>query len=145
MSDDHLTVGQLADLVVEGMGGPVLTDRHYAALREIVHRFEEAQQERDRLRTLAFLTAVDAVVWFHEPDGRTAKPQAFCSDTFAYATADGEDIPDDQVAVLADVYNRWHWAGVTAWVAWRRGTEPLDEHRVDPYLEARKYLEVTYG
>jgi hypothetical protein len=117
-----------------------------AALDEIARRHTECEQERDRLRTLAWLAAEDVVLWVYGEGGEGGpQAQAVCSDTFAYATADGEDIPDDQVAVLADVYNRWHWAGVTAWVAWRRGTEPLGGFRVDPYPEARKYLEDTHA
>lgn len=55
-----------------------------------------------------------------------------CNDTFSYATADGEDVPEDAWAAVWRIYRELGWAGLDRWVAKRRGYEPLKEIQEDP-------------
>lgn len=62
------------------------------------------------------------------------------NDTFGYATADGDELPDDQIAALIECHKRWEHDGVTAWAAHRRNAEPLPQLRTEKYHAARAWL-----
>lgn len=68
-----------------------------------------------------------------------------CSDTFYYASADGTSIPIGREHEVREMYEKFGWAGVTAWCALLRNEEPLKEHQSDEYKAARKYLEMQEG
>jgi hypothetical protein len=48
-----------------------------------------------------------------------------CSDTFAYACADCEDLPYGEIGPLYKLWKAHGWDGVTKWCALRRGARPL--------------------
>lgn len=66
------------------------------------------------------------------------------NDTFAYACADSErvymDGESNQIA-LVTVWRKWGPAGIAAYVAKMRGTEPLQAVRTEKYEAAKAYLE----
>src|SRR3990172_7233381 len=55
------------------------------------------------------------------------------NDTFYWACADGEEIPDSEIQKVAELFYRWGWCGVLYWVWKRRGgdftVEFQDIHR----------------
>jgi hypothetical protein len=65
----------------------------------------------------------------------------FCSDTFMYACADGEDFA---LADLPEIHRLWKahgYLGTIAWVARKRQAEPVKEYRYDAgYLKAKADL-----
>lgn len=48
----------------------------------------------------------------------------FLNDTWYWGTADSEDIPDDQIKIVGDLFIRYGQAGLYYWVAQRRGHPP---------------------
>jgi hypothetical protein len=68
-----------------------------------------------------------------------------CGDTFFYATADAEDITPGQAEQVRDFYERYGWAGVVAWVAKKRGIEPLKYFQDEKYDAAMAELSCELG
>ena len=64
-----------------------------------------------------------------------------CGDTFAYACADAEEVPDDQIDLVRRMHDKFGYVGLTAWIAARRKCEPLIQLRTEAYREARAFLE----
>lgn len=95
------------------------------------------EAENSWLRQLMHLASEDEV--FFASDG----PAVLLNDTFSYASADAERVTEDQVPLLADLYQRFDHAGVVAWAAWRRGCEPIKELRTETYNSARAFIERT--
>jgi hypothetical protein len=62
------------------------------------------------------------------------------NDTFYYASADAEDLKEDEIDGLIDVVKKYSHDGVTAWAARRRNMEPLPQLQTDKYREAVAYL-----
>jgi len=62
------------------------------------------------------------------------------NDTFAYACADGETVPDKDLEEVMNAYNKFSHHGLTAWAARRRGIQPLVELQSDEYHKAMKWL-----
>lgn len=60
------------------------------------------------------------------------------NDTFAYATADVEEVPLDHASLAALGYLRanYGWRGLVAWAALSRGEKPLGQLVDDEYLAA---------
>lgn len=66
------------------------------------------------------------------------------NDTFHYASADTEQIyldSDGNQDMLVDVWVKFGFPGVIAYVAKMRGTEPIFEMRTDAYYQAKLHLE----
>jgi hypothetical protein len=63
------------------------------------------------------------------------------NDIFYYA-ADGEDFEVNDLLKLTELYEKYDWAGIIAWVAKKRNMEPLPTKykKTDKYLEAFKSL-----
>jgi hypothetical protein len=70
----------------------------------------------------AKLCAADVAYWVDYENPRLV---IFCSDTFAFACADAEPVPNEDIDLVARVYAEHQDAGVMAWVAHRRGIDPL--------------------
>jgi hypothetical protein len=63
------------------------------------------------------------------------------NDTF-YTAADGESVPESDLELLASLNGNYGFDGVVAWVAKKRGMEPLEfkYKKTSNYLEAEKEL-----
>lgn len=63
------------------------------------------------------------------------------NDTFYYA-ADGEDFEPGDLPKLNELYEKYGWQGIIAWVAKKRNMEPLPTKfkKTDAYTEALKSL-----
>jgi len=59
-----------------------------------------------------------------------------CGDTFAYACADAEEVPDDQIDTVRRLHDKHGYPGLVAWIARRRGCEPLIQLRTEAYRAA---------
>jgi len=70
--------------------------------------------------------------WFH--------PFILCNDTFGYACADAEEVGEHDVDVLTEVFKKYEWDGVIAFVSKKRGVEVIKELRTERYKEAMEYL-----
>ena len=66
-----------------------------------------------------------------------------CGDTFAYACADAEDVPDDQIDLVRRMHDKFGYTGLVAWIASRRKCEPLIQRQTAAYREARAFLDST--
>jgi hypothetical protein len=66
-----------------------------------------------------------AGVFFDEEDD--APPHTLnLNDTFCWACADCEHVPDEELGRVADLFHRYGWNGILYWVAQRRGGERLE-------------------
>jgi hypothetical protein len=72
--------------------------------------------------------------------GEDAIPCLLCNHTFYYASADAENFEESDIDIIIDLYKRFAYAGVTAWIAAKRGIEPLSELNNDAYKLAVEYL-----
>lgn len=93
-------------------------------------RIGELEAERDALRRRveeleAERELVAAEIAFYGGDDHHLC--VLCSDTFAYATADCEQVPKTELFNVLAIYRAHDWRGITAWIARRRGHEPLPE------------------
>jgi hypothetical protein len=67
-----------------------------------------------------------------------------CGDTFAYACADAEDFTLDDLPEIYALWQKHKYLGLVAWIARKRGHEPVKEVRYDThYLAAKADLTVT--
>ena len=116
------------------------------ALAEI----DRLRAENARFRKLYHLLARD-VIFFSQYDedtntwpdcGEFFAPCVRLNDTFAYATADGERLRDDQLDLLIKMDRLFGQSGVIAWAAQVRGSEPLEPYRTENYRAAREWLRV---
>jgi len=62
-----------------------------------------------------------------------------CNDVFYYA-ADSQRLPPHREHEIREMFEKYGWAGVTAWVAFERGEEPLKEIQDKEYLKAMEEL-----
>lgn len=62
-------------------------------------------------------------------------PIIMCSDTFAFAFADGENVEWEDVPKLLEIYEGRGWPAITEWVAKKRGMEPIQpvKERMERY------------
>jgi len=109
---------------------------------------DKLRAENARLRKLFYLAAQD-VIWFSTYDedtqtwpdcGEFFTPVVNVNDTFAYATADAERVTDAQIDNLIAVHKQFGGAGVIAWAASVRGSEPLAAYQTERYFAAREML-----
>lgn len=103
-------------------------------------QLEAVLQANQRLRDRIKLVADDIGVYFARGESPEPYLVLLCSDTFAYANADAEPVPDDQIAVVRRLYADYGDAGLIAWASWHRGCEPLQQHRTETYHMARASL-----
>jgi hypothetical protein len=82
-----------------------------------------------------------AVLRLSEREG-AVKAWLLVSDTFAFACADGEDVPCDAttLAEVAGLNREYGYSGLAAWAAVRRGAEPIEPLRGEKYQRARAAL-----
>jgi hypothetical protein len=94
------------------------------------------QSVRDKLEELV---NEDFVFWgFDDREARTAGQAKLA---VAYTWADAEDLPLEEIERLHGLWKEYGPDGVIAWVANRRGEEPLAEYVTEKYKEARAALE----
>lgn len=98
------------------------------------------------LETLIWLAAREVVFFSaydprEDPDFRGWSCAILCNDSFVYASADAEDFDPAEADEVRGLYERHGWAGPLAWVARKRGVEPLEPLRTDAYRAARAELE----
>jgi len=70
-------------------------------------------------------------------------PWVMVSDTFEYACADGEDVDIKDLPLLWHLYEKFTNTGIVAWIAQKRGYEPLEawiNYDREKYEEAVRYL-----
>ena len=70
------------------------------------------------------------------------------NDTFAFATADAEEVPPSQWQEVADIYKEFGRDGLTAWTAIRRNAEPIHckcGHDGPGYTKAKEALLTRLG
>ena len=113
--------------------GSVLTIAEWEAFKAerdaLLRRVEELEAQRE---------IVQRNQAFYGDDGKFL---VIVSDTFAYATADCEEVLATDLLTVRDLYRSHGWRGVTAWVAQRRGYEPLPEIAgTEEYQAVRKAL-----
>jgi len=77
------------------------------------------ERHRKALQTLMF----DEAVMLAERDDKV-NIWLCVNDTFYYA-ADAEDVSVDDLPLLAELYEKYDWYGLIAWVGWKRDMEPL--------------------
>jgi hypothetical protein len=63
-----------------------------------------------------------------------------CSDTFGYACADQQCVEPEALPVIDSMYTKWGVAGVIAWLADYRATNPLPCLQCDKYKQALEWL-----
>lgn len=68
------------------------------------------------------------------------KPFLYCSDTFQFATADGERFEPEDVPLLHKLFTQWGLSGINAWIANKRNEEPLVQMQDADYFAARDWL-----
>lgn len=107
-------------------------------IAELEKRANKLQDENSALRTDAqrmhkvMVMASHDVVFFggfiYDPDCREFRIPPLlllCSDTFGYACADGEEFTLDEVDQPFDLWQKYGFDGIVAWVADKRGLTPV--------------------
>jgi hypothetical protein len=64
------------------------------------------------------------------------------SDTFAYACADAEEITVDDLEELQNLYIKYNWEGLVAWVAKKRNYLPLEKYQNEKFKESYNELKI---
>lgn len=67
-------------------------------------------------------------------------PTLNMNDTFAYSTADCENIKFEDIPKLLDLHKKYRHHGIDAWVAVRRGVDVLERYRTPEYFKAKEEL-----
>jgi hypothetical protein len=62
------------------------------------------------------------------------------NDTFEYACSDCEDVTFDDIDLIYSLWERFQHDGLTAWVAKKRGYEPIEPCRTSTYRVAMNVL-----
>lgn len=62
------------------------------------------------------------------------------NDVFGYACADAEALPLEDLPVIEEIYTKFGWYGLVAWVEKRRGYPPIKERQKLGYFDAKKFL-----
>lgn len=81
---------------------------------------------------------MDEFQFFFTDDG--IKFCVLVNDTFYYSTADCEEIEPHELTKVRDLYDKYGYNGVIAWVAHKRGEDILEQLENEKYLTALKEL-----
>lgn len=133
-------------VALSGLDGPCQPEGRCISIAVPAPRMADPDQHLAMLRVLMRLAAEDLVYftehnWERREYDNCAHPYILCSDTFAYACADAEDIDRTQLDLLVEVYDKWGYDGVTALIALRRGYDPTIPKLVNAiFKEAKAYL-----
>jgi len=90
---------------------------------------------------LAEMVNNDALFLSINKEHKVTKALLLMSDTFAYACADAEEVPPEAYPEITALWRGFGSDGLTAWVAKRRGCEPIEPWQTEKYRAARKHLE----
>lgn len=104
------------------------------------------QLTNEQMHMIFWLAARDVIMFgtYSEEEQAWTTGYSVCinvNDTFAYASADAEEIAEaDDIAVVDALYSKFGWAGPVAYCAVKRKHHPLKAIRGDQYWEALDYL-----
>lgn len=110
------------------------------AVRKLLAGYEaELTALREMVQIERELLHGDVIFYGTGPDGKPHRC-ILISDTFAYACADAESLSDDELREFYAFWREHGDAGATAWVADKRGMEPIPPACTDEYQRARVAL-----
>ena len=90
---------------------------------------EAAQRKVDLAEKKAWLAAHDVgffSMWNGTDHSGPPKLALLCNDTFAWATADAEDVLDAQIDTIVELFKSEGEAGVIKWIAQQRNMKPME-------------------
>ncbi len=79
----------------------------------------------NRYEDIVYLYCEGVIIDFAGEQFKDLEVAIPCNDTFAYASADAEEIPEGREHEVRTIYDNYSWPGVIAWCAKERGVEPL--------------------
>ena len=101
----------------------------YAQLTQRTAELEAATREVDLAEKKAWLAAHDVgffSMWNGTDHSGPPKLALLCNDTFAWATADAEDVLDEQIDTIVELFKSEGEAGVIKWIAQQRNMKPME-------------------
>lgn len=105
----------------------------------VLERFinDLSEEHRKALETLMF----DEALMLSERDDEVTV--WLCVNDIFYYAADAEDVEIKELPLLAEIYDKFGWDGLIAWVAIKRGMEPLRRKfdKTVEYKSAVKFIE----
>ena len=104
---------------------------------EKLRLFEDAF-DKDWFKPLIYLAINDLI--FLRYKNQEIVILLLCSDTFTYACADCEEIEKENLIEVCEIYDKFGYDGLVAWVAIRRSEEPIKERQTEEYKEAYEFL-----
>ena len=90
---------------------------------------EAARRKVDLAEKKAWLAAHDVgffSMWNGTDHSGPPKLALLCNDTFAWATADAEDVLDEQIDTIVELFKSEGEAGVIKWIAQQRNMKPME-------------------
>ncbi|MBX3321336.1 MAG: hypothetical protein KF890_15785, partial [Nitrospira sp.] len=90
---------------------------------------EAAKRKVDLAEKKAWLAAHDVgffSMWNGTDHSGPPKLALLCNDTFAWATADAEDVLDEQIDTIVELFKSEGEAGVIKWIAQQRNMKPME-------------------
>lgn len=115
-----------------------ITDKH-----GVFTVWAEALSEEQRAMILKLMNDDGEPVTLLFRDG-TVHLTLTCGDTFAYACADAEFFTLDELPEIARLWKAHGYYGTVAWIARKRGAEPVKEYRYAAgYLKAKADLDAV--
>ena len=90
---------------------------------------EAVQRKVDLAEKKAWLAAHDVgffSMWNGTDHSGPPKLALLCNDTFAWATADAEDVLDAQIDTIVELFKSEGEAGVIKWIAQQRNMKPME-------------------
>ena len=128
----------------------MLTQEEKEALDiEIAALMESEQQAVRNAAAMAFLLDEDVAFILDEEDATDTEPLMYpvlclnVNDTFGFGCADAEPVPFRSLEKVADLYKRYGYHGIVAWVAKERNSWPIHcscQHDGPKFIEACKEL-----
>ena len=95
----------------------------------------------NRYEDIVYLYCNDVIIDFVDEEFSNLVVAVGCNDTFAYASADAEDIPPGREHEVRAMHEKYGDEGVIAWCAKERSVEPQIDWQTAKYNLARKELE----
>jgi len=113
-------------------------------------KFDDPIKYIEYLHKLIWLSSREIVFWgcYNEVEDKhdeNAYPFLGCNDTFYYASADGENFEEKDMDLIIEVYKKFSWSGVDAWIALKRGIDVLEQRITPEYLKAKEWIKNESG